>query len=79
MRYTDSDVPLAQSDEDQILNFDPPVTSNEGPFLALQIRIQLGTAAYATMALREITKTDTSSHHQTILTQASDDQYFKGS
>lgn len=78
MQYTDPDIPLAQSDEDQILGFDPPVISAEGPFWALQIRMQLGTAAYATMALREITKTDTSSHYQTILTQASDDQNFKG-
>ncbi|KAF8529043.1 tRNA pseudouridine synthase D [Hysterangium stoloniferum] len=78
MRYTDPDVALAQSDEDQILGFDAPTTESDGPFLALQIRMQLGTAAYATMALREITKTETSSHHQSALTQASDDQKFKG-
>ena len=78
MRYTDPDVALAQSDEDQLLGFDPPVTDEQGPFLALQIRLQLGTAAYATMALREVTKTETSSHHQSALTQASDDQRFKG-
>lgn len=79
MRYTDPDVSLAQSDEDHILGFDTPVTEQDGPFLALQIQMQLGTAAYATMALREVTKTDTSSHHQTTLTLASDDQTFKGS
>ncbi|KAF8517809.1 pseudouridine synthase [Gautieria morchelliformis] len=78
MRYTDPDVALAQSDEDQLLGFDPPVTDENGPFLALQIRMQLGTAAYATMALREVTKTETSSHHQSALTQVSDDQKFKG-
>ncbi|GJJ07479.1 hypothetical protein Clacol_001681 [Clathrus columnatus] len=77
MKYTDPDVALAQSEEDQILGFDSPITSEDGPFLALQIQMQLGTAAYATMALREITKADTSSHHQTILTQASDDQHYK--
>lgn len=78
MHYVDPDVALAQSDEDQLLGFDPPLTSENGPFLALQIRLQLGTAAYATMALREVTKADTSSHHQSALTQASDDQNFKG-
>ncbi|KAF8591414.1 pseudouridine synthase [Ramaria rubella] len=78
MRYTDPDVALAQSDEDQLLGFDPPMTNQTGPFLALQIRFQLGTAAYATMALREITKTETSSHHQSALTLASDDQKFRG-
>jgi tRNA pseudouridine13 synthase len=30
------------------------------------------------MALREITKTETSSHFQTGLTQASEDQQFRG-
>jgi tRNA pseudouridine13 synthase len=30
------------------------------------------------MALREVTKTETSSHFQTGLTQASEDQQFRG-
>jgi tRNA pseudouridine13 synthase len=46
--------------------------------MALQIELTLGTAAYATMALREITKTDTSSHIQTSLTHASEDQKYRG-
>ncbi|RXW24609.1 hypothetical protein EST38_g1263 [Candolleomyces aberdarensis] len=78
MRYTDPDVSLAQSDEDRLLGFDPPAVSDEGKFMALQIRLTLGTAAYATMALREITKTDTSTHIQTGLTQMSEDQKFRG-
>jgi len=78
LRYTDPDVPLAQSDEDKMLGFEPPVVDEDGKFLALQINIQLGTAAYATMAIREITKTDTSAQSQTILTQAAEDQAFKG-
>jgi tRNA pseudouridine13 synthase len=61
-----------------LLNFDKPALVEDGKFLALQIRLTLGTAAYATMALREITKTDTSSHFQTALTRASEDQKYKG-
>ncbi|CDO71290.1 hypothetical protein BN946_scf184908.g47 [Trametes cinnabarina] len=77
MRYTDPDVPLAQSDEDKLLGLPPPATDENGKFLALQINLQLGTAAYATMALREVTKTETSSHYQTSLTQASEDQKYR--
>lgn len=69
---------LAQSDEDKILGFDPPATEEDGKFIALQVKLTLGTAAYATMALREVTKTETSSHYQTMLTQASEDQAYKG-
>jgi len=77
LRYTDPDVPLAQADEDKLLGFDAPVAVNDGKFEALQIRLTLGTAAYATMALREVTKTETSSHFQSALTVASEDQKYK--
>ena len=78
LRYTDPDVPLAQADEDQLLGFDAPAVVADGKFTALQIRLQLGTAAYATMALREVTKADTSSHIQMSLTYASEDQKYRG-
>ncbi|KAF9569303.1 pseudouridine synthase [Agrocybe pediades] len=78
LRYTDPDVSLAQSDEDKLLGFDPPAVVEDGKFMALQINLQLGTAAYATMALREITKTDTSSHVQTSLTANAEDQKYRG-
>ncbi|KAG8860947.1 hypothetical protein FRB91_000143 [Serendipita sp. 411] len=78
LRYTDPELPLAQSDEDRILGIEPPQTEESGKFLALQIRLQLGTASYATMALREITKVDTSTHVQTLLTVTSEDQEYKG-
>lgn len=77
LRYTDPDVPLAQADEDKLLGFEPPAIVDDGKFMALQIRLTLGTAAYATMALREVTKTETSSHYQTTLTQASEDQKYR--
>jgi tRNA pseudouridine13 synthase len=69
---------LAQADEDKLLGFDSPAIVDDGKFMALQIHITLGTAAYATMALREVTKTDTSSHFQSSLTQLSEDQKFRG-
>lgn len=78
MRYTDPDIPLAQTDEDKILGIDPPQNDEDGLFLALQIRLQLGTACYATMALREVTKVDTSSHVQTSMTNLSEDQQYRG-
>jgi tRNA pseudouridine13 synthase len=78
LRYTDPDVSLAQSDEDKLLDFDPPAIVVDGKFMALQMNLTLGTAAYATMALREITKTDTSVHVQTSLTQAAEDQKYRG-
>lgn len=78
LRYTDPDVSLAQSDEDKLLGFDAPVIEEEGKFTALQMRLTLGTAAYATMALREVTKTETSSHYQSQLTFNSADQEYRG-
>ena len=78
IRYTDPDVSLAQSDEDKLLGFDPPVVDKDGKFMALQVQLTLGTASYATMALREITKADTSSHYQMALTIASEDQQYRG-
>ena len=51
---------------------------SEAKFVALQVRIKIGTAAYATMALREVTKTETSSAFQTGLTKGSKDQEFRG-
>ncbi|KAI0036796.1 pseudouridine synthase [Vararia minispora EC-137] len=78
LRYTDPDVALAQADEDKLLGYDPPAPAPDGKFVALQIRLTLGTAAYATMALREITKTETSSHFQSVLTKTSEDQRYRG-
>lgn len=78
LRYTDPDVALAQADEDKLLGFDPPQPTEDGKFTALQIHLTLGTAAYATMALREVTKAETSSFHQSKLTKESDDQQYRG-
>ena len=77
LRYTDPDAALAQADEDVLIGMDVPTYEEDGKFVALQIRLSLPTAAYATMALREVTKTDTSSHHQAELTKQSEDQAFR--
>ncbi|KAE8270703.1 hypothetical protein A4X09_0g1631 [Tilletia walkeri] len=74
LRYTDPHIDLALSDEDRLLGFPEPSSDPQGSFLALQIRLQLGTSAYATMALREVLKTDTSSAAQKELTLKSEDQ-----
>jgi len=79
LRYTDPEVPLAQTDEDGILGLDQPSPQADGKFVALQIQLHLGSAVYATMALREVTKAETSSHYQSVLTQEAEDQEHRGS
>ena len=77
LRYTNPDVPFVQADENKLFGFDPLAVVEKGEFMALQIHMSLGTAAYATMTLREVTKAETGSHYQSALTQASEDQKFK--
>lgn len=80
IRYTDPDLPLAQSDEDRLLGLNKPAVDDpEGKFHALKISWSLGTSSYATMALREITRQETSSWHQTELTLEGEDRAHKGS
>ncbi|WRT63389.1 uncharacterized protein IL334_000294 [Kwoniella shivajii] len=80
IQYTDPDLSLVQSDEDKILNLNPPVENNpQGKFRALKIELELGSATYATMVLREITREETSTWHQIGLTMSGEDKGFKGS
>ncbi|GMK54184.1 hypothetical protein CspeluHIS016_0107700 [Cutaneotrichosporon spelunceum] len=80
IKYTDPDIPLAQADEDRLLGFNVPAQDDpEGKFTALKISWSLGTSSYATMALREITRQETSSWHQIGLTAEGEDQAHKGS
>lgn len=79
IRYTDPNIALCQSDEDKILGIDTvPDSDPEGEFLALLVRFTLGTSSYATMALREVLKADTSSNFQKEMTRKSEDQKWKG-
>lgn len=98
LRYTDTEMSLAQSDEEKILDIEHPVVepfeqrqdkaevSKDGDdeqekqsFVALQLRFTLGTAAYATMALREVLKQDTSVQVQKDMTERGEDRAFRGS
>ncbi|WWC67110.1 uncharacterized protein I206_101017 [Kwoniella pini CBS 10737] len=86
IKYTDTDLPLTQSDEDKILNLNPPSIIDEeneenekGKFKALKIELDLNSATYATMVLREITREETSTWHQIGLTMNGEDRDYKGS
>jgi tRNA pseudouridine13 synthase len=79
LSYTDPDIALTQSDEDKLLDYPPPATHDpDGKFKALRIELELGSSAYATMALREVTREETSVWHQIGLTLGGEDQGFKG-
>ena len=79
IRYIDPDLSFSQSDEDRILNVNLPAEDDpEGKFKALQVELELSSSVYATMALREITREETSTWHQIGLTATGEDQEFKG-
>ncbi|ORX79103.1 tRNA pseudouridine synthase D [Anaeromyces robustus] len=58
--YNDEDADLAISDLDIINGKQAPTNIPNGKFKALQISFSLPSSSYATMALREVTKMDTS-------------------
>ena len=79
IHYTDPDIALVQSDEDRILGLNPAAPNDpDGRFRALKVELTLGASAYATMALREVTREETSVWHQIGLTMRGEDQEFKG-
>ncbi|KAI9574709.1 tRNA pseudouridine synthase D [Boletus coccyginus] len=77
LRYTDPDVALAQADEDKLLGFDPPSVAEDGKFMALQINLTLGTAAYATMALPHISKRNSPKPRKTSSFEAQRSQTYR--
>ena len=80
IRYTDPEVALTQSDEDKILGQNPPAEDDpEGKFTAVQVEFELAASVYATMALREVTREETSTWHHAGLTLSGEDQEFRGS
>lgn len=79
IRYTSPDHPLARADEDVLLSI--PLASEPLPLaegadspaehrsLALQVELTLGMGTYATMALREVLKSESGSAAQKDLTR----------
>lgn len=60
MRYNCDTDTLLQSDLEEIRKEKPPVSVDDGQFTALVLEFNLPSSTYATMALREILKSDTS-------------------
>ncbi|KCV68458.1 hypothetical protein H696_04752 [Fonticula alba] len=69
MRYADVNDHLMLTDMDRIESPDmpEPVSNPDGQYLALLMSFSLNSSHYATMALREILKVETSSAQQTLL------------
>lgn len=65
--YDDVTKPLVLSDVDKLEGVPEPQSIPGASLKALRLEMTLPPASYATMALREILKTDTSSAHQTTL------------
>lgn len=60
MRYNNDTDTLIQSDLEEIRKEKPPLSVDDGQFTALVLEFTLPSSTYATMALREILKSDTS-------------------
>lgn len=67
--YNDAKETLIYSDLDKLRGKEEPDASKDGSHRALILDFQLPSSAYATMALREILKADTSALHQRTLEQ----------
>ncbi|VDI03974.1 Hypothetical predicted protein, partial [Mytilus galloprovincialis] len=66
-RYNDVNVELALSDLDKLQKKAEPSYEADGQFKALKIEMTLPSSCYATMALREVLKIDTSASYQSTL------------
>lgn len=79
VRYSEHDTPFVQTDEDRILGLNPPAEdSPAGTMRAVVLELTLGSSSYATMALREVTREETSVWHQIGLTMSAEGRVGKG-
>uniref|UniRef100_A0A5F9CW18 Pseudouridine synthase 7 n=1 Tax=Oryctolagus cuniculus TaxID=9986 RepID=A0A5F9CW18_RABIT len=65
--YDDPKIPLFNTDVDNLEGKPPPVFASEGKYRALKMDFSLPPSTYATMAIREVLKMDTSIKKQTQL------------
>lgn len=70
LRYSDPNFDLQQADEDRLLGMSLRQPEDNPDKTAIRVSFDLDTANYATMALREILKSETSNVHQRALTEA---------
>ncbi|KAG2225854.1 hypothetical protein INT45_007098 [Circinella minor] len=64
IRYNDPETSLCNTDVDRINSKPEPQNIEDGKYLGLQMNFTLKTSQYATMALREVLRDDTSSSNQ---------------
>ncbi|KAJ2498559.1 multisubstrate pseudouridine synthase 7 [Coemansia sp. RSA 1972] len=67
MRYNDDTLPLARSDSDAIEGKHDPESIEFGQKVALKLKFDLPSSAYATMLLRELMRSETAAGYQTQL------------
>uniref|UniRef100_A0A8D0D3B5 Pseudouridine synthase 7 n=1 Tax=Sander lucioperca TaxID=283035 RepID=A0A8D0D3B5_SANLU len=67
IKYDDPRISLVHSDFEKLENKPAPVFNNEGKYRALRMEFSLPPSTYATMAIREVLKLDTSIKKQTQL------------
>lgn len=66
-RYSDPTIPLVLTDLDRLRGDVEPESEADGKYEALRIGLTLPSSSYATMAVREILKTETSpSFHSSL-------------
>ncbi|KAJ1932135.1 hypothetical protein EC988_009555 [Linderina pennispora] len=74
MRYDDGDLPLLLTDVDKIMEKEEPKSLENGQHLALKLKFDLPSSAYATMLLRELMRQETASGHQSKMSEQKADQ-----
>ncbi|KAJ8269803.1 hypothetical protein COCON_G00124100 [Conger conger] len=67
INYDDPRISLVHTDLEKLENKPPPVFPKEGQYRALRMEFSLPSSTYATMAIREVLKMDTSIKNQTRL------------